>query len=86
MPRVSTYSGIVIAMYYRDHHPPHFHAISGGHEAKLVIETGEPLGEPLPPQEMTLVQQWLQRHRLEVRANWAKGEAHLPLDPIEPRS
>jgi predicted metallo-beta-lactamase superfamily hydrolase len=27
MPRISAFYGIVIAMYYRDHHPPHFHAI-----------------------------------------------------------
>ena len=27
MPRLSTFYGIVIAMYYRDHHPPHFHAV-----------------------------------------------------------
>jgi len=25
-------------MYYRDHEPPHFHAIYGEHEAQVVIE------------------------------------------------
>lgn len=28
----------VITMYYRDHEPPHFHAIYGEHEAQVVIE------------------------------------------------
>jgi len=26
MPRISEFFGIVIAMYYNDHSPPHFHA------------------------------------------------------------
>jgi hypothetical protein len=29
MPEISRFLGIVIAMYYRDHAPPHFHAIYG---------------------------------------------------------
>lgn len=32
-------------MYYPDHHPPHFNAIYAEHEAQIVIETLEPLGE-----------------------------------------
>jgi len=27
VPRISAFYGIVIAMYYRDHAPPHFHAV-----------------------------------------------------------
>jgi hypothetical protein len=29
VPRISIFYGIVIAMYYRDHAPPHFHAVYG---------------------------------------------------------
>jgi hypothetical protein len=29
MPRISDLYGIVIAMYWNDHAPPHFHAIYG---------------------------------------------------------
>jgi len=29
VPRISTFYGIVITMYYRDHDPPHFHAVYG---------------------------------------------------------
>jgi hypothetical protein len=39
VPRISSFYGIVIAMYYRDHHPPHFHAIYAEYEAQIVIET-----------------------------------------------
>jgi hypothetical protein len=29
MPRISEFYGILVYMYYRDHAPPHFHAIYG---------------------------------------------------------
>jgi hypothetical protein len=39
MPRISTFYGIVIAIYYDDHAPPHFHALYSGSEAVIRIET-----------------------------------------------
>ncbi len=84
MPRISAFYGIVIAMYYRDHHPPHFHAIYGEYEAQIVIETLEPLAGRLPPRAFRLVYEWAEMHREELEANWARAEAHLPLDTIEP--
>lgn len=84
MPRISAFYGIVITMYYRDHHPPHFHAIYGGYEARIVIETGEPLEGALPPRALKLVQEWAEIHRSELEVDWAKATARLPLDTIEP--
>ena len=49
-------------MYYRDHHPPHFHAIYGDHEAQIVIETLEPLGGQLPSRALRLVNEWAAMH------------------------
>jgi hypothetical protein len=40
MPEISRFLGIVIAMYYRDHAPPHFHAIHGEYEATVEVESG----------------------------------------------
>lgn len=40
MPEISRFLGIVIAMYYADHNPPHFHAKYGDYEALIDIETG----------------------------------------------
>ena len=84
MPRISTFYGIVITMYYRDHHPPHFHAIYGEYEAQIVIETLEPLAGELPSRAFRLVQEWGAMHRDELEENWAKVESHLPLATIEP--
>ena len=40
MPELSRFLGIVIAMYYRDHGPAHFHAIYGDSEITVEIESG----------------------------------------------
>ena len=45
MPELSRFLGIVIAMYYRDHGPAHFHAIYGEFEATVNIVTGQLNGE-----------------------------------------
>ena len=33
MPVISTYFGILIRMYYKEHGPPHFHAEHAGDQA-----------------------------------------------------
>jgi hypothetical protein len=40
MPEISRFLGIVIAMFYRDHAPAHFHAMYGDYEITVTIETG----------------------------------------------
>jgi hypothetical protein len=47
MPRISSFYGIVIEMYYGDHPPPHFHARYGDENAKIEIATGEVLAGSL---------------------------------------
>jgi hypothetical protein len=42
MPRISEFFGIVIAMYFDDHAPPHFHAINAEHEATFGLDTLRP--------------------------------------------
>ena len=41
MPQISSFYGIVIAMYFLDHGQPHFHAEHAEHSAKVAISTGE---------------------------------------------
>ena len=84
MPRISAFYGIVIAMYYRDHDPAHFHAIYGEYQVQIVIATLEPLSGELPPRALRLVREWALLHRDELEADWAKARARVPLDTIEP--
>ncbi len=48
MPEISRFLGIVIAMYYNDHAPPHFHAHYGDSEIRVEINTGEIMSGVFP--------------------------------------
>lgn len=84
VPRISAFYGIVITMYYRDHEPPHFHAVYGEHQAQIVIATLEPLFGELPSRALRLVREWAELHRAELEANWVKARARESLDTIPP--
>lgn len=84
MPEISRFLGIVIAMYYADHNPPHFHAKYGEHEALIDIETGALLDGTLPKRALALVLEWHTMHREDLRKEWALAEARKPLFSIEP--
>ena len=82
MPRISTFFGIAIYMYYRDHAPPHFHAIYGDSEALVAIDTAEVLDGRLSRRARTLVTEWAEVHRDELRRAWDAARAGQPLPTI----
>lgn len=84
MPRLSAFYGIAIYMYYRDHAPPHFHAIYGDHEAADEIATGAVMAGGLPRRARVLVEEWLAAHRDELQQDWDLATASQPLVPIPP--
>ena len=84
VPRISAFYGIVITMYYRDHDPPHFHAVYGEFQAQIVIATLEPLNGELPARALRLVREWAGLHRSELDANWARARSREPLGTIPP--
>jgi hypothetical protein len=84
MPRISAFYGIVIAMYFGDHPPPHFHARYGEHEAQIAIATGQVLQGSLPRRALRLVHEWSELHRDELLADWERAERAEPLVSIEP--
>jgi len=84
MPRISAFYGIVIAMYYSDHAPPHFHALYAGSEAQIRIDSLEPLAGALPSRALRLVREWALAHREELELNWERARNGAPLDTIEP--
>jgi hypothetical protein len=84
MPRIAEFYGISIYMYYRDHTPPHFHAIYAQYEVQVEIRSGEPLAGRLPPRAQALVREWAARYRDELMNNWHRARAHRPLVSILP--
>lgn len=84
MPEISRFFGILIAMFYRDHPPPHFHVRYGDQRAIVSIETGEIISGRLSPRALGLVAEWAKLHRDELRANWRLASTQQPLQPIAP--
>jgi hypothetical protein len=84
VPTISTFFGIAIRMYYDDHGPPHFHAYYSEDMALISLETLEVLQGRLPRRALSLVLEWAQEHRSELREDWRLAEAHKPLKNIAP--
>ncbi len=84
MPTISTFYGIVIRMYYRDHPPPHLHAIYGDQEAEIAIEDLRVLNGRLSRRALSLVIEWAEAHRSELLGNWALAQRHQPLKAVAP--
>jgi hypothetical protein len=70
MPTISTFYGILIQMFWRDHAPPHFHALYAEHEALIDIRTFEVIEGRLPGRALALVLEWASRHRAELMEDW----------------
>jgi len=84
MPEISRFYGIIIAMFWDEHNPPHFHARYGSHKAALEIETLRLLDGKLPPRALGLVVEWASQHREELMSNWEKARNQNPLEKIDP--
>lgn len=84
MPEISRFLGIIIAMYYNDHAPPHFHAKYGEFEAVIAIDTGEVLEGRLPPRVSSLVEEWRGYHTAELDDDWKLARERRALKRIEP--
>lgn len=84
VPRISAFYGIIIAMYFGDRPPPHFHAKYGEYEAQVEIATGEVLNGELPRRARALVEEWTDLHRAELMEDWERAVRQEPLRRIEP--
>ena len=83
MPEISRFLGIIVAMLYRDHLQPHFHAIYGDYEVSIEIETGVIQGQ-FPRQALRHVLDLYELHREELIENWRLAQDRKPLKRIAP--
>jgi hypothetical protein len=84
MPELSRFFGIIIAMFYDDHAPPHFHVRYGRYRAIIAIETLALIAGDMPPRARGLVVEWATMHQDELREAWRLAVLHAPLQPIAP--
>jgi len=84
MPEISRFLGIIIAMYYKEHAPPHFHAKYGEYNASITIQDLKVQEGKLPKRVMSLVLEWAFDHRDELMEDWDLAQEHKQLHKIDP--
>jgi hypothetical protein len=83
MPEISRFLGIVIAMFWNDHAPAHFHAYYGDYEIEVTVEGGVVTGH-FPKRALRAVLEWLDQHQDELMEDWRRAKEKEPLLPIPP--
>jgi len=84
VPEISRFFGIVIAMYYKELLPPHFHAKYAGHRASFSIQDLTIIEGGLPRRAVSLVLEWAFQHRDDLTANWDRAQRKEALVHVEP--
>lgn len=84
MPRISSFYGIIIWMYWNDHNPPHFHATYGDFEMLIRINDLSIYSGSLPSRAFGLVMEWASLHQNELMENWLLLKEEKGVKKIEP--
>ena len=86
MPEICRFFGIVIAIFYNEHNPPHFHARYNDQKASIKIDDLTILEGMLPPRALGLVMEWASQHKHELLCSWEQAKNSQQPDKIEPLS
>jgi hypothetical protein len=84
MPEISRFFGIIIAMFYDDHNPPHFHARYGKDGVAIEITSLRLLEGQIPARALGLVMEWALQHQKELLQDWSLAKNNKPLKKIAP--
>jgi hypothetical protein len=86
VPVISTFFGILVRMFYREHGVAHFHAEYQGEQATFTLD-GELLAGGIGSRTARrLIKEWATAHQAELQANWDRlkeGEALERIAPLE---
>lgn len=83
VPRIASFDGLVLKVFFNDHPPPHVHVYAGRvgrpgvQAARISIETGEVIAGQLAPAKVTVVRNWCDRHRESLYADWQRAQHGL---------
>jgi hypothetical protein len=84
MPEICRFFGIIVAMHYNDHPPPHFHVRYGDQKALVAIREPRVLRGSLTPRALGLVMEWAALRQDELMRDWLLAEIDEPLNAIAP--
>lgn len=86
MPTICAFYGILIQMFWRDHPPPHFHALYAEYEVLIDIHTLEIIQGSMPRRALALILEWASLHRAELLEDWElceKNQSPKKILPLE---
>jgi hypothetical protein len=85
MPTIGHIGSLGVMMFYDDHGAPHFHVFGSDFSAKFAIADLGLLScnGRIRGRDIKAVEEWGQRHQVELRANWDLARAGRPLKRIE---
>jgi hypothetical protein len=84
MPEISRFFGIIIAMFFDDHNPPHFQARYAGNKVAIEIESLRILEGTISPRALGLVIEWAAQHKEDLLNNWTLTKNNQTPKKIEP--
>ena len=84
MPEICRFYGIIIAMFYDDHNPPHFHARYAKDWVAIEINSLRVLDGRFPSRALGLVIEWASQHQEELLRDWELAKDNQPLEKISP--
>ena len=84
MPELCRFDGITIRIYFREHGPPHFHAIYGELEAQINIDNLAVLNGDLPARRLRDVIDWARTRQTELRTAWERAQGSESPGKIDP--
>ena len=84
MPEISRFLGIIIAMYHKEHEPPHFHAKYGEQTGVFSIRELKLIEGKLPKRVISIVLEWAFEHRDELMEDWNLANQKKQLNKIKP--
>jgi hypothetical protein len=85
MPRICSFYGIAIYMYWDEAHHgrPHFHARYAGEVAVFAFD-GDVIAGLLPRRAQALVRDWAALRTEQLEANWERARRGEPLEAVDP--
>jgi hypothetical protein len=84
MPEICRFYGIVIAMFYDEHNPPHFHARYGDYKVAVDIHSLVVLEGKFPARALGMLIEWASQHQSELLKDWELARDGKPPRKVEP--
>jgi len=70
MPTYFIVDGVKIELYFKDHNPPHFHALISEYDAMIEIKTQTIIQGSLPNNKKTKILKWAKSNESTLMAIW----------------